>query len=96
MNDNTTKGKVISIRITDDEWKQLDELAKEHTDGNRTAYILQKCFQNDENIKNTSTILEFTVYLKKQLIALKKGNIKKKMFILDLNERIKTLWQSLK
>lgn len=36
------------------------------------------------------------ICLKSQLICLKKGDVKKKKYISDLNERIRVLWQSLK
>lgn len=96
MNDNMNREKVISIRMTEDELKRLDELAKEQTGGNRTAFIIQKCFQSEGNVENISLILEFMICLKSQLICLKKGDVKKKKYISDLNERIRVLWQSLK
>lgn len=88
--------KVISIRVTEDELKRLDELAKEQTGGNRTAFIIQKCFRSEGDVENISLILEFMICLKSQLICLKKGDVKKKKYISDLNERIRVLWQSLK
>lgn len=96
MNDNMNREKVISIRMTEDELKRLDELAKEQTSGNRTAFIIQKCFRSEEDVENISLILEFMICLKSQLICLKKGDVKKKKYISDLNERIRVLWQSLK
>mgnify|MGYP004527054083 CR=1 FL=1 len=96
MDDNMNRERVISIRMTEDEVKRLDELAREHTNGNRTAFIIQKCFQDEGNIENISTILEFLVYLKKQLICLKRREVKRKQFISDMYERVGVLWQSLK
>lgn len=96
MNDNMNREKVISIRMTEDELKRLDELAKEQTGGNRTAFIIQKCFRSEGDVENISLILEFMICLKSQLICLKKGDVKKKKYISDLNERIRVLWQSLK
>ena len=96
MNDNMNREKVISIRVTEDELKRLDELAKEQTGGNRTAFIIQKCFRSEGDVENISLILEFMICLKGQLICLKKGDVKKKKYISDLNERIRVLWQSLK
>ncbi|MEE0130060.1 MAG: hypothetical protein UEL03_01520 [Clostridium sp.] len=96
MNDNMNREKVISIRVTEDELKRLDELAKEQTGGNRTAFIIQKCFRSEGDVENISLILEFMICLKSQLICLKKGDVKKKKYISDLNERIRVLWQSLK
>ena len=96
MNDNMNREKVISIRVTEDELKRLDELAKEQTGGNRTAFIIQKCFRSEGDVENISLILEFMICLKSQLICLKNGDVKKKKYISDLNERIRVLWQSLK
>lgn len=96
MNDNMNREKVISIRVTEDELKRLDELAKEQTGGNRTAFIIQKCFRSEGDVENISLILEFMICLKSQLICLKKGDVKKKKYISDLNERIRVLWRSLK
>ena len=96
MNDNMNREKVISIRVTEDELKRLDELAKEQTGGNRTAFIIQKCFRSEGDVENISLILEFMICLKSQLICLKKGDVKKKKYISDLNERIRVLCQSLK
>ena len=96
MNDNMNREKVISIRVTEDELKRLDELAKEQTGGYRTALIIQKCLRCEGDVENISLILEFMICLKSQLICLKKGDVKKKKYISDLNERIRVLWQSLK
>ena len=82
MNDNMNREKVISIRVTEDELKRLDELAKEQTGGNRTAFIIQKCFRSEGDVENISLILEFMICLKSQLICLKKGDVKKKKYIL--------------
>jgi hypothetical protein len=81
MNDNMNREKVISIRVTEDELKRLDELAKEQTGGNRTAFIIQKCFRSEGDVENISLILEFMICLKSQLICLKKGDVKKKKYI---------------
>lgn len=54
MNDNMNREKVISIRMTEDELKRLDELAKEQTGGNRTAFIIQKCFRSEGDVENIS------------------------------------------
>ena len=67
MNDNMNREKVISIRVTEDELKRLDELAKEQTGGNRTAFIIQKCFRSEGDVENISLILEFMICLKSQL-----------------------------
>lgn len=96
MSDNMNKEKVVSIRMTEAEYKQLNELVQEQANGNRTTFIIQKCLQSEGNIENISTILEFIIYLKEQLVCLKNGSVKKKKFISDMNERIKTIWQSLK
>lgn len=69
MNDNMNREKVISIRVTEDELKRLDELAKEQTGGNRTAFIIQKCFRSEGDVENISLILEFMICLKSQLIC---------------------------